>query len=88
MDCDWIFEKPVPADVKNVAAARDFLANRTSLGWTDLDKAFASALDRAGPKTQVIYIGDGIPTSGDADPVAFSKRCGKCMRARRRHSML
>jgi tetratricopeptide (TPR) repeat protein len=74
VDCDWVFEKPMPADEKNVAAARDFLANRTSLGWTDLDKAFASALEQAGPKTQVIYIGDGIPTARDSDPVDFGKR--------------
>ena len=74
VDCDWVFEKPMPADEKNVAAARDFLANRTSLGWTDLDKAFSSALEQAGPKTQVIYIGDGIPTARDADPVDFGKR--------------
>ncbi len=74
VDCDWVFEKPMPADEKNVAAARDFLANRTSLGWTDLDKAFSSALEQAGPKTQVIYIGDGIPTAHDVDPVDLSKR--------------
>jgi predicted Zn-dependent protease len=74
VDCDWVFEKPMPADEKNVAAARDYLANRTSLGWTDLDKAFASALEQAGPKTQVIYIGDGIPTARDSDPVEFGKR--------------
>jgi tetratricopeptide (TPR) repeat protein/outer membrane lipoprotein-sorting protein len=74
VDCDWVFEKPMPADAKNVAAARDYLTNRISLGWTDLDKAFASAIDQAGPKTQVIYIGDGIPTTRDADPVEFGKR--------------
>ncbi len=74
VDCDWVFEKPMPADEKNVATARNFFANRTSLGWTDLDKAFASALEQAGPKTQVIYIGDGIPTASDADPVDFSKK--------------
>ncbi|MGA2061934.1 MAG: VIT domain-containing protein [Thermoguttaceae bacterium] len=74
VDCDWVFEKPMSADEKNVAAAREYLANRTSLGWTDLDKAFASALEQAGPKTQVIYIGDGIPTARDSDPVDFGKR--------------
>jgi predicted Zn-dependent protease len=75
VNCDWIFDKPAAADEKNIAAARDFLANRTSLGWTDLDKAFAKALEQAGPKTQIIYIGDGIPTAqGMADPVDFAKR--------------
>ncbi len=74
VDCDWVFEKPVPADSKNIMAARQFLAKRTSLGWTDLDKAFASAFRQSGPTTHVIYLGDGIVTTGDADPAAFAKR--------------
>ena len=53
---------------------RDYLAKRTSLGWTNLDVAFAAALAQCGPKTHVVYVGDGIVTSGDADPVAFTKR--------------
>ena len=74
VESDWIFEKPMPADEKNVASARNYLLKRTSLGWTNLDKAFDSALKQAGPKTQVIYIGDGIPTANNADPVDFGKR--------------
>ena len=54
--------------------ARQKLAARQSLGWTDLDKAVQAALAQCGPKTQVVYIGDGIVTTGDADPVAFAKR--------------
>src|SRR5262249_41587549 len=46
----------------------------TSLGWTDLDRAFASTLAHVGPQTQVVYIGDGTVTTRDADPVAFGKR--------------
>jgi len=72
--CDWAFAKANAADAKSVTAARDFLAKRTSLGWTNLDVAFASALKQCGPKTHVIYVGDGIVTTGDADPVAFTKR--------------
>jgi hypothetical protein len=45
-----------------------------SLGWTDLDRAFASALQRCGPETQIIYIGDGIVTARDGDAVAFAKQ--------------
>jgi Flp pilus assembly protein TadD len=74
VDCDWAFEKLQPAEAKNVEAARKFLADRVSLGWTDLDKAFASAINRCGVKTRVVYVGDGIPTTGDADPVAFCNR--------------
>jgi predicted Zn-dependent protease len=74
VECDWVFEKSVPATSANIATVREFLARRTSLGWTDLDRAFTSALQKSGPDTQVVYIGDGIVTSGDGDAVAFSKR--------------
>jgi hypothetical protein len=74
VECDWVFQKSQPAEAKHVAAARQFLADRVSLGWTDLDKVFAAVLERCGPKTRVVYVGDGIPTTGDADPVAFAKR--------------
>ncbi|MBN9122187.1 MAG: hypothetical protein J0I06_24120 [Planctomycetes bacterium] len=74
VNCDWVFEKPLPATPANVAAAQDFLARRTSLGWTDLDKAFASVLTMTAPGTHVVYLGDGITTTGNADPVAFAKR--------------
>jgi tetratricopeptide (TPR) repeat protein len=72
--CDRAFAQPVAAYAKNIMAARDYLAKRTSLGWTNLDLAFAEAIKQCGPKTHVIYVGDGIVTNGDADPVAFTKR--------------
>jgi Tfp pilus assembly protein PilF len=74
VNCDWVFEHPLPADLHNVMAARQFLANRVSLGWTNLDKAFASAFKQSGPTTQIIYLGDGIVTAPDSDPAAFAKR--------------
>jgi hypothetical protein len=74
VECRWAFAEPRSGDADNVAAARQRLADRVSLGWTDLDQAFASALAQATPQTHVIYIGDGVVTSGDADPVAFGKR--------------
>ncbi len=74
VNCDWVFEKPVAATPENVAAVMDFLANRQSLGWTDLDKAFSSALSASAAGTHVVYLGDGITTTGTADPVAFAKR--------------
>ena len=49
------------------------LDERVSLGWTDLDKAFDAALTQAGSDGQVIYIGDGIVTTGDADAVEFTQ---------------
>jgi predicted Zn-dependent protease len=72
--CDWAFPQPAPADEDHVAAARDHLAKRTSLGWTNLDVAFTAAMKQAGPKTHVIYVGDGIVTAPSTDPVAFAQR--------------
>jgi hypothetical protein len=74
VNCDWVFEKPVPATPANVATIQQVLAKRSSLGWTDLDKAFGSALKMCDAGTHVVYVGDGITTTGDADPVAFTKR--------------
>ncbi|MDY3551508.1 VIT domain-containing protein [Gemmata sp. JC717] len=72
--CEWVFEKPVPAAPANVAAVQQFLEKRSALGWTDLDQAFASALKMAEPGTHVVYLGDAVPTTGNADPVAFAQR--------------
>ena len=80
VDCQWVFAKPAAADAKNIEMARQKLAARQSLGWTDLDKAMQAALAQCGPKTQVVYIGDGIVTTGDADPVAFAKRLRRMSR--------
>ena len=55
--------------------ARSFVAARRSLGWTDLDRVFDAAMELAGDRnTHVIYIGDGVVTTGNADPVAFAER--------------
>lgn len=74
VNCDWVFEKPVPATPANVTAVQQFLEKRSALGWTDLDKAFASALAMTEPGIHVVYLGDAISTTGNADPVAFAKR--------------
>lgn len=74
VNADWAFEKPQAATPENVQTARTFLAGRTSLGWTDLDRAFDSTLKQCGPKSQVVYLGDGIVTTGDANPQAFAER--------------
>jgi predicted Zn-dependent protease len=81
VDASWVFLEPVAADETHVEAARKFLADRVSLGWTDLDKAFESALKQTGEPasaggnaTQIVYVGDGIVTTKDADPAVFAKR--------------
>jgi tetratricopeptide (TPR) repeat protein len=77
VDCHWLFDDSVEASIdngKSITNARRWLSDRTSLGWTDLDKAFTSIAERAGSGSHVIYIGDGIVTSGDADSQAFAGR--------------
>jgi Flp pilus assembly protein TadD len=72
--CDWMWDQSVGVDGTNTARALETVAGRRSLGWSDLDAALASALARAGAGTQVVYVGDGVGTTGDADPIAFADR--------------
>ena len=80
VDCDWVFEKSLAAEPKNVDVIRSFLEKRHSLGWTDLDSAFAAAFKQAGAKTHIVYIGDGIVTTGDARPDGFAQRVKQAYR--------
>ncbi len=66
----WAFDAPVPVTADNREKAMAFLERRGALGWTDLRLAFEEAVARAQKDTHVIYVGDGIPTTGDADPAA------------------
>ena len=77
VECDWVFPQALPVDQANIDRAWQFLHARASLGWTDLDKAFAAVVKQTEPHSQVLYLGDGIITTGDADPVAFGKRLRK-----------
>ncbi|MFZ5831961.1 MAG: hypothetical protein ACOY3P_17900, partial [Planctomycetota bacterium] len=56
------------------------LAQRESLGWTDLEAAFAAALKRAGPATRIIYLGDGVPATVESEPAALVQRLTKLYR--------
>ncbi len=71
---DWLIEEFSAPTEKRIAAIREALENRASLGWTDLDQAFAAVMEKTTPKTQVIYIGDGIVTTSHSDPAAFVNR--------------
>jgi hypothetical protein len=73
VECDWKFEKSVRATGKNVTAARAYLGRRQSLGWSDLENAFGSVMQRCDNATHVIYVGDGVATtSAKDDPAALS----------------
>ncbi|MEM1450653.1 MAG: VIT domain-containing protein [Planctomycetota bacterium] len=70
----WASDLSVEATNEHREAAMQFLEERTPLGWSDLDAAFGEAFDRLRTGTHVVYVGDGAPTSGDADAVAFAQR--------------
>jgi predicted Zn-dependent protease len=72
----WAFSEPVAANAENTAKALAFLDGRLSLGWTDLDRAFGDVLKKTPPAAQIVYVGDGIVSSGDTDPTSFVKRLG------------
>ena len=71
-ECAWHAPEagPQAATDEAVGEVREFLEQRVSLGWTDLRKTLGEVLGKAGDGTHVIYVGDSIDTSGDADPVA------------------
>ena len=70
----WAFAEPVAANAENIAKARVFLDERLSLGWTNLDRAFDDLLKKSPAESHIVYIGDGVVSSGDTDPAAFVKR--------------
>ena len=62
--------------VNPIDASLDALESRHSIGWTDLDNALTKALEQAKdiPNTHIIYIGDGVQNTFDADPSAAAAR--------------
>ena len=74
VDCHWAFDEPVPADSENTKSAQQTLLQRVSLGWTDLERTFESTRAQTTKDTHVIYVGDGIVTTVQSDPVQFGKR--------------
>lgn len=73
-------DQPQPA--AKADKALDFLEARPSLGWTDLDLGMQKVLERLHKNTVVIYVGDGIGTTGDADPVALADRLKRLAKAK------
>ncbi len=67
------FNQAVVNTPENRERALQFLEKRVPLGWSDLNKAFSLTMELLDKQTQVIYVGDGIITRSNSDPVAFSK---------------
>jgi outer membrane lipoprotein-sorting protein len=74
VNCDWVFKKSVKATSENVEKARDVLEKTISLGWTDLDRLFASVVKRHQKHSHVIYVGDGVVTARTANAQEFAAR--------------
>lgn len=77
VDTAWLNASLVSASEAKAEAAIQWLTQRRSLGWTDLDAMAQSVIERISSQdahTHVIYIGDGITTAGDADPQEFANR--------------
>jgi hypothetical protein len=70
VDCTWLFEEPQSAGAEPIAAARQKLAERRSLGWTNLDRMAESLAGRIRQGTQVVYLGDGIVTAASRGHLA------------------
>lgn len=73
----WLSAEPLSVNVENAAKARAFLDERVSLGWTNLDRAFADVIQKSPADAQVLYVGDGIVSAGSTDPAAFVQRLKK-----------
>jgi predicted Zn-dependent protease len=74
IDCKWFRDGESFAPTENeIATAREFLATRPSLGWTDLAHIFSNVFAKAAAGTQIVYVGDGIETTGDANPAAIAQ---------------
>ena len=73
----WAAPEPLPPAAKNLAMARDFLQQRASLGWTDLDQAWDAVLQKAPAGAHIVYVGDGIVSAGDRNPTSLVNRLTK-----------
>lgn len=76
VETQWLFDESTQATDQTIAQVRKHLDERISLGWTDLDNAFASIEDVAEDGCHIVYVGDGIVTARDPDPQAFVTRLG------------
>ncbi len=74
VDCQWLHKAATPLDQAGIDKAREWLNDRISLGWTNLDVMTESVLKQLGKDTHVIYVGDGIVTAHNADPEDFVNR--------------
>ncbi|MEW6742249.1 MAG: VIT domain-containing protein [Planctomycetota bacterium] len=73
----WQAADPRANSAEHREAALRFIEECSPLGWSDLDRAFAQVMERVREGMHVVYVGDGIITTGDADPNAFAARLAR-----------
>ncbi len=74
----------VPATAAAVEAALAAFDARDPLGWSHLQDAFTQAFARASQATNVVYIGDGMATSGVRERGALIERLAEAQAGRGR----
>ena len=84
VDTQWFSGDAMAADPESIDQVSQWLDDRPSLGWTDLDRmaqVVAKQLQNqdADQKTHVIYVGDGIATARDANPQAAAARLRRAL---------
>jgi tetratricopeptide (TPR) repeat protein len=84
VETTWLFPEAMTQSPETLSQVQTTLDQRPSLGWSDLDKAIASALDKAEPRAQIVYVGDGIVAGLNSDPQAFSARIKQLAASRRK----
>ena len=84
VDCHWLNDMQTKVSQKTADRAVNWLTERVSLGWTDLDRMTQSALERIGENTHVIYVGDAMVNSRGADPNGFVNRLKRLTDASRK----
>ncbi|MHC5021270.1 MAG: VIT domain-containing protein, partial [Planctomycetota bacterium] len=70
----WLGAELLDNTPANRARALEAVESRVPLGWTALEEAVQSAASRAGARTHVVYVGDGMVTTGEADGAAVAAR--------------
>jgi hypothetical protein len=79
VETTWLAKEPLAATGENREKAAKFLADRASLGWTNLEQAFGAVVQQTPADAQVVYIGDGIVSAGERDPAAFVRRLARLL---------
>lgn len=83
VECEWLSKDLMTRADDAINKTIDWLRERRSLGWTDLDVMLKSVLEKLNDNSHVIYIGDGIVTANDADPQSFVARLKRMTDAKR-----